>query len=188
MLELCRNEQRKRKNKRRTKGASLLRNPLTMHKMRSLASQCTLKIPPPPLEHLGIRDTIQYTLYNTPSPVDHPGIRDTRQYTLSSTPSPQPPLVSATRYNIPLKNSPPPLDHPWYQRHDTLYITRPNCALDRRTILCLYVPGFQRQVFKHVKTLSKRSKKNNKQKKNKRSVLAAESAYNAQKAQFGLVM
>ena len=27
-------------------------------------------------------------------------------------------------------------------------ITRPNCALDRRTILCLYVPGFQRQVFK----------------------------------------
>ena len=29
-------------------------------------------------------------------------------------------------------------------------ITRPNCALDRSTILCLYVPGFQRQVFKHV--------------------------------------
>ena len=28
--------------------------------------------------------------------------------------------------------------------------TRPNCALDRGTILCLYVPGFQRQVFKHV--------------------------------------
>ena len=29
---------------------------------------------------------------------------------------------------------------------------RPNCALDKRTILCLYFPaGFQRQVFKHVK-------------------------------------
>ena len=33
-----------------------------------------------------------------------------------------------------------------------------NCALDRRTILSLYVPGFQRQVFKHVKILSERSK------------------------------
>ena len=30
------------------------------------------------------------------------------------------------------------------------YITRPNCALDRRTIWCLYVPGFQNQTFKHV--------------------------------------
>ena len=30
------------------------------------------------------------------------------------------------------------------------FITRPNCALDRRTIFCLYVPGFQRQVFKHA--------------------------------------
>ena len=30
-------------------------------------------------------------------------------------------------------------------------ITRPNCALDRRTILYLYVPAeFQRQVNKHV--------------------------------------
>ena len=29
-------------------------------------------------------------------------------------------------------------------------ITRPNCALDRRTTLRLYVPGFQRQVFKSV--------------------------------------
>ena len=29
-------------------------------------------------------------------------------------------------------------------------ITRPNCALDRRKILCLYVPGFQRQIFEHV--------------------------------------
>ena len=32
MLKICRNNQRKVKNKRRTKGASLLRNPLTMHK------------------------------------------------------------------------------------------------------------------------------------------------------------
>ena len=38
-------------------------------------------------------------------------------------------------------------------------LTRPNCALYWRTILCLYVPGFQRQVFKHVKTLPERSKK-----------------------------
>ena len=29
-------------------------------------------------------------------------------------------------------------------------ITRPNCALDGSTILCLYVPGFQRQVLKYV--------------------------------------
>ena len=29
-------------------------------------------------------------------------------------------------------------------------ITRPNCALDRRTILCLYVPGFQKLIFKHI--------------------------------------
>ena len=29
-------------------------------------------------------------------------------------------------------------------------ITRPNCALDRSLILCLYVPGFQRQVLKYV--------------------------------------
>ena len=36
MLKFCRNDQRKVKNKRRTKGASLLRNPLTMHKMHSL--------------------------------------------------------------------------------------------------------------------------------------------------------
>ena len=34
-------------------------------------------------------------------------------------------------------------------RHDSS-ITRPNCALDRSTILCLYVPGFQRLTFKHI--------------------------------------
>ena len=67
-------------------------------------------------------------------------------------------------------------------------ITRPNCALDRRTILCLYVTGFHRQVFEHVKFLSERSKEMKEQKKNKGSVLVAESAYNAQNAQFGLVM
>ena len=39
----------------------------------------------------------------------------------------------------------------------TYNITKPNCALDRRTILCLYSPGFQKQIFKHVKILSKRS-------------------------------
>ena len=68
------------------------------------------------------------------------------------------------------------------------FITRSNCALDRSTILCLYVPGFLRQVFKHGKILTERSKKRKEQKKNKGSVLVAESAYNAQNAQFGLVM
>ena len=46
-------------------------------------------------------------------------------------------------------------------------ITRPNCALDRRTILCLKVPGFQRQVLKHVKTLTEQSKKSNNKKERK---------------------
>ena len=66
-------------------------------------------------------------------------------------------------------------------------ITRPNCALDRGTILCLYVLGFQRQIFKQVKTSSERSKEMKEQKKNKGSVLVAESTYNSQTAQFGLV-
>ena len=55
-------------------------------------------------------------------------------------------------------------------------------------ILCLYVPGFQRQVFKHVKIFAEQSKESKEQKKNKGSVLVAESVYNAQNAQFGLVM
>ena len=54
--------------------------------------------------------------------------------------------------------------------------------MDRSTILCLYVSGFQRQVFKHVKILSEQSKESIEQKKNKGSVLVAESAYNAQNA------
>ena len=67
-------------------------------------------------------------------------------------------------------------------------ITRPNCALDRSTKLCLYVPGFQRQVFKREKILSERSKESKEQKKNKGSNLVAKSSHNAQNAQFGLVM
>ena len=59
------------------------------------------------------------------------------------------------------------------------FITRPNCALDRSTNLCLYVAGFQKKVFKHVKILSERSKETKEQKKNKGSVIVA---------QFGLVM
>ena len=39
----------------------------------------------------------------------------------------------------------------WYLSFDDRYMTRPKCALDMRTFLCLYVPGFQRQLFKHVK-------------------------------------
>ena len=35
VLKFCRSDQRKVKNKRRKKGASLLRNPLTTHKMHS---------------------------------------------------------------------------------------------------------------------------------------------------------
>ena len=38
MFKFCWNDQREGKNKRRTKGASLLRNPLTMQKMHSLVS------------------------------------------------------------------------------------------------------------------------------------------------------
>ena len=64
-------------------------------------------------------------------------------------------------------------------------ITRPNCALDRCTILCLYVPGFQRQVFKHVEILSERLKR---MKEQRERVLVAESAHNSQNSLFGLVM
>ena len=78
--------------------------------------------------------------------------------------------------------------HYFVYRRNCMFVTRPNGALDRRTILCLYVPGFHRQVIKHVKILSERSKEMKEQKKNKGSVLVAESAYNAQNAQFGLVM
>ena len=67
-------------------------------------------------------------------------------------------------------------------------ITRPNCALDRRTILCLYVPGFQSQVFKHDKILSEQSKRMIEQKKKNWSALVAESAHSSQNTQFGLVM
>ena len=52
--------------------------------------------------------------------------------------------------------------------------------------MCLYVPGFQRQVIKHVKILSERSKESKEQKKKKGSVLVVESAYKAQNAQLGL--
>ena len=40
-----------------------------------------------------------------------------------------------------------------FQAYQTLlrkYYYGPNCALGRRTILCLYAPGFQRQVLEHV--------------------------------------
>ena len=53
----------------------------------------------------------------------------------------------------------PKFDSCWFVHPRRCGITRRNCALDRRTILWLCVPGFQRQVFKHVKTLSERSMK-----------------------------
>ena len=31
------------------------------------------------------------------------------------------------------------------------FIMRPNCAIDRHTILCLYVPGFQRELVPKCK-------------------------------------
>ena len=31
-------------------------------------------------------------------------------------------------------------------------LTKPNCAKDRRTVLCVYVPGFLRQTFKDDST------------------------------------
>ena len=37
-----------------------------------------------------------------------------------------------------------------YKMSFMIIITRPNCAPDRSTILCLYVPGFQRQILKYV--------------------------------------
>ena len=46
----------------------------------------------------------------------------------------------------------------------------------RRTILCLYIPGFQRNVFKRVKMLER--PKETKEKKNKGSVFVVESVYN----------
>ena len=55
-----------------------------------------------------------------------------------------------------------------------LYITGPNCALHRRTILRLYSPGFQRKIFQRAKLLSERSEKVKEQKKNKGSVFFAE--------------
>ena len=54
--------------------------------------------------------------------------------------------------------------------------------------LCLNVPRFKRQVFKHDQILSERSKRMKEQEKNKSSVLFAESAFNSQNAQFGLLM
>ena len=62
-------------------------------------------------------------------------------------------------------------------RDNPFHITRPNCALDRRTIFCRYfVSGFQGQAFKQGKVLSERSKKMKEEKKNERSVLVADSA------------
>ena len=76
----------------------------------------------------------------------------------------------------------------WFFRPCLLIITIPFCALDRSTTLCLCVPGFQRQVFKHVKTLSERSSKMKEHNQNKGSIFAAESAKISQKAQFSLAM
>ena len=72
--------------------------------------------------------------------------------------------------------------------HCFAIITWPNCALDGRIILFLYIPGFQRQVFKHIKILSERSKKIKEQKTNKGSVLVEESTITFKKAQFGFLM
>ena len=61
---------------------------------------------------------------------------------------------------------------------------RPNFALDGLTILCLYVPGFQRQAFKRFKILQARLQEI----KEQRESPCCRSTYNAQNAQVGLVM
>ena len=43
--------------------------------------------------------------------------------------------------------------------------------MDRRTFLCLYVPGFERQVFKQVKIFSKRLKRMNNREKQRKILL-----------------
>ena len=58
----------------------------------------------------------------------------------------------------------------------------------RCTILCLFILGFLRQVFKRDKILSERSKRNKGQNKNKGSIFVAEPACNSQNTQFGLVL
>ena len=80
-------------------------------------------------------------------------------------------------------------------------ITRPNCALGRRTILCLGVPGFRKFAyfwsdFERYSVLSICLWNPKQQRKEEmlripRQIYfwpVAESAYNAQNAQFGLVM
>ena len=67
-------------------------------------------------------------------------------------------------------------------------ITRSNFALDRFTIFCLYVSGFQGQISKHVKFWSEQFKKMREKNKNKGSVRVAESTNNSQNAKFGLVI
>ena len=65
-------------------------------------------------------------------------------------------------------------------------IWRPNCALDRRTLWCLWNSD---KIMKHVGFSLVRSKETKGQKKNKRSFLVAECAHDSQRnTQFGLVM
>ena len=58
-----------------------------------------------------------------------------------------------------------------------------NCTLRGQTVywigaqFCLYFPGFQKQVFTHVKILSERSSEMKEQKKNKGGVFVAESLF-----------
>ena len=59
-----------------------------------------------------------------------------------------------------------------------IFITKPNCALDRCTILCLYVAGFRGQVFKNFQKWSERSKEIKEQRRTKWASLL----------RFGLVM
>ena len=57
--------------------------------------------------------------------------------------------------------------------------------ITRRTILCLHVSGFQRQVFKLVKFLYRLNHvKNKEQKKNKGSVLVAETTHKTQNVAY----
>ena len=113
-----RNDQKKVKNNRRTKGASLLRNPLTRHN-KDIFRKYLVK------NHIfSARAPISKLVYI----VAKGACRNILSW------------LSQRFIEDPKKAS---------GENRMTDITRPNCALDRSTILCLYVPGFQRQVFKH---------------------------------------
>ena len=78
------------------------------------------------------------------------------------------------------------------QLHVNFYlssITRPNCALERRTIWCVQVFGIQRQLFELVRVLSKRIKKTKKFKESRASLFwISHTVQKNTQIQFGIVI